>query len=117
EANALRLVSDIRSSVLRVHLRRTRAVSDDAPRAGHHGGRRGRRSGPWQEGCPSIEDSFSSLQGVKPSTSASYRSHVDSYITPRLGALALSTLRAPQLNEFYADLLESGRRSNATSLS
>src|SRR5438874_664311 len=63
EANALRLVSDIRSSVLRVHLRRTRAVSDDAPRAGHHGGRRGRRSGPWQEGRPSIEDSFSSLQG------------------------------------------------------
>lgn len=48
---------------------------------------------------------------VKATTLASYRLHVNAYIVPRLGAVRLSSLRAPQLNSFYADLLEAGRCS------
>ena len=48
---------------------------------------------------------------VKASTLASYRLHVNAYIVPQLGAVRLSSLRAPQLNAFYADLLEHGRCS------
>jgi integrase len=54
---------------------------------------------------------------VKATTLASYRLHVNAYAVPRLGALRLSSLRAPQLNAFYADLLEDGRRHGAGGLS
>jgi integrase len=54
---------------------------------------------------------------VKATTLASYRLHVDAYVVPRLGVLRLSSLRAPQLNAFYADLLEGGRRNGAGALS
>jgi integrase len=47
---------------------------------------------------------------VKPSTLSSYRLHVTAYVVPKLGAIRLSSLRAPQLNAFYADLLAHGRR-------
>jgi integrase len=54
---------------------------------------------------------------VKATTLASYRLHVNAYVVPRLGALRLSSLRAPQLNAFYADLLEGGRKNGAGALS
>ena len=54
---------------------------------------------------------------VKATTLASYRLHVNAYAVPRLGALRLSSLRAPQLNAFYGDLLEDGRRHGAGGLS
>ncbi|HZQ79892.1 MAG TPA: site-specific integrase [Acidimicrobiia bacterium] len=54
---------------------------------------------------------------VKATTLASYRLHVNAYIVPRLGALRLSMLRAPQLNAFYADLLEDGRCNGDRGLS
>lgn len=50
---------------------------------------------------------------VKATTLASYRLHVNAYIVPQLGAVRLSALRAPQLNTFYADLLEQGRCNGA----
>ena len=50
---------------------------------------------------------------VKATTLASYRLHVNAYIVPRLGALQLSSLRAPQLNAFYPDLLDDGRCSES----
>src|SRR5581483_2750060 len=54
---------------------------------------------------------------VKATTLASYRLHVNAYIVPQLGAVRLSSLRASQLNAFYADLLETGRCSAAGGLS
>jgi integrase len=54
---------------------------------------------------------------VKATTLASYRLHVNAYIVPQLGAVRLSSLRAPQLNAFYAELLEHGRCNGAGALS
>ncbi len=54
---------------------------------------------------------------IKPSTFSTYGTYIDSYITPRIGSLALSSLRAPQLNDFYAALLAHGRTSNHAPLS
>lgn len=54
---------------------------------------------------------------LKPSTLSAYRTYVDAYVVPSLGSVALSSLRAPQLNAFYAGLLDHGRRSGDGPLS
>jgi len=54
---------------------------------------------------------------IKPSMFSTYRTYVESYIVPKLGSLSLAGLRAPQLNDFYAGLLETGRCSNGKALS
>jgi len=54
---------------------------------------------------------------VKATTLASYEMHVTKHIEPRIGGVSLLNLGAAQLNSFYADLLESGRRNGSGGLS
>lgn len=54
---------------------------------------------------------------LKPSTWQSYRLYVDSYIIPRLGSLALQEVTPSGLDAFYAELLQTGRRSQNGGLS
>jgi integrase len=46
---------------------------------------------------------------VKPSTAASYRQMIRSYVVPRLGALELGKVDGATLNALYAELLANGR--------
>jgi integrase len=54
---------------------------------------------------------------VRPTTFASYTTHVEGHIVPVLGSLQLSRLSAQAINAFYAKLLESGRLQGKGSLS
>jgi predicted RNA-binding Zn-ribbon protein involved in translation (DUF1610 family) len=54
---------------------------------------------------------------VRPTTFASYTTHVEGHIVPALGSLQLSRLSAQAINAFYARLLESGRLQGKGSLS
>jgi predicted RNA-binding Zn-ribbon protein involved in translation (DUF1610 family) len=54
---------------------------------------------------------------VRPTTYASYTTHVEGHILPALGSLQLSRLSAQAINAFYARLLASGRLQGKGSLS
>lgn len=54
---------------------------------------------------------------VRPSTLAGYKMLVEAHILPALGATPVQRLTASQLNAFYADLLENGRRDGKGPLS
>ena len=54
---------------------------------------------------------------VRPTTFASYATHVEGHIVPALGSLQLSRLSAQAINAFYARLLENGRLQGKGSLS
>jgi integrase len=54
---------------------------------------------------------------VRPTTFASYATHVEGHIVPVLGSLQLSRLSAQAINAFYARLLENGRLQGKGSLS
>jgi Phage integrase, N-terminal SAM-like domain/Arm DNA-binding domain len=54
---------------------------------------------------------------VRPGTWTSYRSNVERHVIPRLGARELRQLGPPQLNMFYAELLEGGRCDGGGGLS
>ena len=54
---------------------------------------------------------------VRPTTFASYATHVEGHIVPALGSLQLSRLSAQAINGFYARLLENGRLQGKGSLS
>jgi integrase len=54
---------------------------------------------------------------VRPSTWAGYKMLVEAHILPALGMTPVQRLTASQLNAFYADLLESGRRDGKGPLS
>ena len=47
---------------------------------------------------------------LRPTTLGLYEDQVNHYIKPRLGGVQLMALTAPQLNAFYGELLESGRK-------
>ena len=54
---------------------------------------------------------------VRPTTFASYATHVEGHIVPALGSLQLSRVSAQSINVFYAKLLENGRLQGRGSLS
>ena len=54
---------------------------------------------------------------VRPSTWAAYKMLTEAHIVPALGMLPVQRLTASQLNSFYADLLENGRRDGKGALS
>jgi integrase len=54
---------------------------------------------------------------VRPTTFASYATHVEGHIVPALGSLQLSRVSAQAINAFYARLLENGRLQGKGSLS
>ena len=54
---------------------------------------------------------------IRPTTFASYTTHVEGHIVPALGSLQLSRLSAQVINAFYARLLENGRLQGKGSLS
>jgi integrase len=54
---------------------------------------------------------------VRPTTFASYATHVEGHIVPVLGSLQLVRLSAQAINAFYARLLENGRLQGKGSLS
>lgn len=54
---------------------------------------------------------------IRASTHATYSTQIRAHVVPRLGAVPLQKLRPAQLNAFYADLLESGRRDGKGGLS
>jgi integrase len=47
---------------------------------------------------------------LKPSTEASYRVNLDSYLIPCLGSIPLANLRPSHVQKFYADLRREGRK-------
>jgi integrase len=54
---------------------------------------------------------------IRPTTFASYATHVEGHIVPALGSLQLARLSAQAINAFYAKLLENGRLQGKGSLS
>ena len=64
-----------------------------------------------RSGCRRSEDT------VRPTTFASYATHVEGHIVPALGSLQLSRVSAQAINAFYAKLLENGRLQGKGSLS
>jgi integrase len=64
-----------------------------------------------REWLPSIKGT------VRPTTFASYATHVEGHIVPALGSLQLARLSAQAINAFYAKLLENGRLQGKGSLS
>jgi len=54
---------------------------------------------------------------LRPTTWQHYAGNVEAHVLPRLGGASLSRLGPAQLNAFYADLLEAGRRDGSGGLS
>jgi integrase len=54
---------------------------------------------------------------IRPSTWDSYRRNIENHILPRIGSVVLSKVTAPNLNAFYAGLLETGRKDRRGGLS
>ena len=54
---------------------------------------------------------------IRPTTFASYRTHVQHQIVPRIGGLQLFRLSASHLNALYAELLNNGRANRRGALS
>ena len=59
----------------------------------------------------------SAKASVRPATWATYETLAEKHIIRALGAVLLQQLSVPQLNTFYADLLETGRRDGKGGLS
>ena len=75
------------------------------------------RTGMWSDpGRITVEEYLRTwLDGIRPSlrpsTASSYEQTLRGWVIPRVGSMRLSELTAPRLRALYAELLQSGRRS------